>query len=296
MLITVILIAYYKVAPYFEYSTRVAFFSNASLLYYFTCFGVILAIVYIAGAFLIQEVTIDKMIDAAASEYDTPGLMIFVLLEALCLGLYYVIALVYDKWLPGAIIFYCFLLFNFLALGVLGKMIADALKSGKIKMDSKVDEHNDKSFLSMLRQPKYICLMISTFLVVGACQTYNFNIFQICFSYKKAGEADHIIDTFWLAEMSARFGGGLLAYLTASRINGYLFASLGALVGAVGFAISLLGEPVGASFIFISCILIGACLGMWWVIVPQIVMDDAGPKSFGLNWGLAVFLNALGIL
>jgi hypothetical protein len=25
-------------------------------------------------------------------------------------------------------------------------------------------------------------------------------------------------------------------------------------------------------------------------------MDDAGPKNFGLNWGLAVFLNALGIL
>lgn len=30
--------------------------------------------------------------------------------------------------------------------------------------------------------------------------------------------------------------------------------------------------------------------------MPQIVMDDAGPKNFGLNWGLAVFLNALGIL
>jgi hypothetical protein len=163
-------------------------------------------------------------------------------------------------------------------------------------MDGKVDDHNDRSFGSMLGQPKYLCLMISTFLVVGVCQTYNFNIFQICFSYKKAGEADHIIDTFWLAEMSARFGGGLIAFLLSSKINGYLFAALGALVGAVGYGISLLGEPVGASFVFISCILIGVCLGIWWVIVPQIVMDDAGPKNFGLNWGLAVFLNALGIL
>ena len=185
---------------------------------------------------------------------------------------------------------------NFLALLILGKLIGDTLKSGKIKMDGKVDEHNDRSFGSMLGQPKYLCLMISTFLVVRVCQTYNFNIFQICFSYKKAGEADHIIDTFWIAEMSARFGGGLIAYMLSNKVNGYLFASLGALIGAVGYGISLLGEPVGASFIFISCILIGVCLGIWWVIVPQIVMDDAGPKNFGLNWGLAVFLNALGIL
>ena len=296
MFIVVIMIAYYKVAPYFEYSTRVAFFEKASLLYYFSSFGLILAVIFVAAAFLVQEVEIDKMIAAAASQFDTPGLLIFALLEALCLSAYYVVALVYDKWLAGAIIFYCFLLLNFLALLILGKLIGDILKSGKIKMDGKVDEHNDRSFGSMLGQPKYLCLMISTFLVVGVCQTYNFNIFQICFSYKKAGEADHIIDTFWIAEMSARFGGGLIAYMLSNKVNGYLFASLGALIGAVGYGISLLGEPVGASFIFISCILIGVCLGIWWIIVPQIVMDDAGPKNFGLNWGLAVFLNALGIL
>ena len=189
----------------------------------------------------------------------------------------------------GAIIFYVFIVLNFLAIGVLSKTIIDTLKSGKMNTNGQVDKHNDKSFGAMLLQPKYLCLMLSTFIVVGVTQTYNFNIFEICFAYNKAGESDHIIDTFWLADMSARFGGGLLAYFLSSKINGYLFAALGALIGAVGFGISLLGEPVGASFIFISCVLIGVCLGMWWVIVPQILMDDAGPKNFGLNWGLAVF-------
>lgn len=236
------------------------------------------------------------MIAAAISQFDATGLWIFVLLEAICIIGFYVVALIYDQWMVGAIIFYCFIVFNFLVLGVLGKTIVDTLRSGKFSLTGKVEEHNDKTFGSMLGQPKYLCLMLSTFLVVGACQTYNFNIFQICFSYNKAGEVDHIIDTFWIADMSARLGGGLLAYLLSSKINGYLFAALGALIGAVGFGISLLGEPVGASFIFASCILVGVALGIWWVIVPQIVMDDAGPKNFGLNWGLAVFLNALGIL
>lgn len=295
-LIVVIMMGYYKVAPYFEYSTRAAFFAEANLLYYFAASGLVLAIIYIAAAFMVEEQKIDDTIHAAIAQFDGTGLMIFVLLEAICLAGYYVVALLYDQWMVGAIIFYAFIAFNFLALGVLGKTIVDTLKSGKINMTGKIDKHNDKSFGAMLGQPKYLCLMLSTFLVVGVCQTYNFNIFQICFSYNKAGEADHIIDAFWLADMSARFGGGLLAFLLSSKINGYLFAALGALVGAVGFGISLLGEPVGASFIFISCILIGVCLGTWWVIVPQIVMDDAGPKNFGLNWGLAVFLNALGIL
>eukprot|EP00345_Euplotes_harpa_P012998 CAMPEP_0168353282 /NCGR_PEP_ID=MMETSP0213-20121227/23152_1 /TAXON_ID=151035 /ORGANISM="Euplotes harpa, Strain FSP1.4" /LENGTH=470 /DNA_ID=CAMNT_0008364851 /DNA_START=287 /DNA_END=1696 /DNA_ORIENTATION=- len=277
-LIVVILIAYYKIAPYFEFSTRSAFFSEASLLWYFAGYGLFMFVVFMAAAFLVKEVTIDKMVAAAAAQFDGPGLLLFVLLEALCLGAFYVVALVYEQWLYGAIIFYVFALLNFLMLGVTTKLIIDQVKSGKISLTAKVDEHNDKSFVSMLGEPKYICLLLATFLVVGVCQTYNFNIFQIAFSYQKQGQVDHIVDTFWISEMGARFGGGLLAYLLRNQINGYLFAVAAAITGAVGFGISLLGEPVGASFIFTSCILVAA-----------------GPKNFGLNWGLIVFLNVCGI-
>jgi hypothetical protein len=34
-LMIVIMMGYYKIAPYFEYSTRAAFFAEANLLYYF---------------------------------------------------------------------------------------------------------------------------------------------------------------------------------------------------------------------------------------------------------------------
>lgn len=81
-LIVVIMMGYYKIAPYFEYSTRAAFFAEANLLVYFAVAGVVLAIVYIAAAFLVEEQKIDEVIAASISQFDSTGLMIFILLEA----------------------------------------------------------------------------------------------------------------------------------------------------------------------------------------------------------------------
>ena len=83
MLIVVIMIGYYKIAPYFEYSTRASFFSDTNLFYYFAVSGLILAIVYVAAAFLVEEQNIDDMVHAVISQFDGTGLMIFVLLEAI---------------------------------------------------------------------------------------------------------------------------------------------------------------------------------------------------------------------
>lgn len=37
-------------------------------------------------------------------------------------------------------------------------------------------------------------------------------------------------------------------------------------------------------------------MGIFWVVVPQVIMDDAGPATFGLNWGLSQLGGALGIV
>lgn len=35
---------------------------------------------------------------------------------------------------------------------------------------------------------------------------------------------------------------------------------------------------------------------MFWVLVPSILMEDAGEQDFGLNWGLTLFANVMGML
>lgn len=96
--------------------------------------------------------------------------------------------------------------------------------------------------------------------------------------------------------MFGRIGGGLLAYFLIDSINGYKWAIIAAVCGAIGFGIAILTDPLGGIFLFVAVILIGFAVGLFWVIVPSIVMEDAGEKNFGLNWGLTLFLNALGML
>lgn len=79
-------------------------------------------------------------------------------------------------------------------------------------------------------------------------------------------------------------------------VNGYTWAFAAAVSAALGFGLVLLTEPLGAAFLFTGGCLIGFGLGMFWVIVPYIVMEDAGEANFGLNWGFTLLMNAIGMI
>ena len=297
ILIIVMFIAYYKIAPYFEFSIRSGFIEDPDLMWYFIEIGVIQAIVFAGAAFIIQEIDLGGAIENVIKEADRAGLLTYVLLEVILMTSFYIVALIYENWFIGAILFLVFLFLNFLAVGgavplAYGKAKSAGLKASQMNREAR----KEMSFEEMLGQPKYLCLVFSSMFIVGTSSTFSFNTFQIAFADGQIAQADHYLDTFWGADMFGRIGGGLLAYFLINSINGYKWAIGSAMSVALGFGLALLTEPVSGIFLYIAVILIGLGAGVFWVIVPSIVMEDGGEKNFGLNWGLTLFMNTLGML
>ncbi len=105
MLIVVIMIAYYKVAPYFEFSVRSGFFDEASLLWYFIGVGVVNAIIFLGAGFVIRRTNINDKIENAMVDLDRMAMLIFVLIEVVFLVAYYVMSIILEDWFVGAILF-----------------------------------------------------------------------------------------------------------------------------------------------------------------------------------------------
>ena len=63
----------------------------------------------------------------------------------------------------------------------------------------------------------------------------------------------------------------------------------------LGFSIALLTQPVGVTFFYISSGLIGAAVGGYWVILPQIILSDVSKKWFEILFGFVININLLGV-
>ncbi len=150
----------------------------------------------------------------------------------------------------------------------------------------------------MAKETKYWCLLVATMMVVGAGYAYQEN------SVKFAAEADAIgaievaEDVFWLADAIGRFGGGVLAYFTVKSINAYIFALGWAGCSLIGnlivFAIIIVDIDSGILVVLLSFFQ-GLGIGGMWVVVPQILIDDAGDEGFGKNWGLSILFAYIGM-
>ena len=300
-LLVVILMADYKIAPYLEYSIRAGFLSDPDLMWYFISVGAVMCLIFVISAFVVRIIDIDLAIERIMEKYDVAGLLIFVLFEALMLALFYVIALIYEDWFVGAIIFVSFIALNFLLVGIAFKVVYDQLKKSSAKdfmKSSQGEKRKQVEFSDMLGKGKFHCLVFASMCIIGLGATFTFNIFQIAFAYGEADSGDHLLDTIWAADMLGRFGCGLLAYFLyeSANVNNYHFAIFGSATVAIGFGIVLLTEALGGIALFTGSILIGFGSGTMWVIVPCILIDDAGELNFGLNWGYSLFWNAFGML
>lgn len=297
ILIIVIMIAYFKISPYLEFSIRSGFFEDPDLMWWFISIGLISAVVYLIGVITIREIDLGGTIEAIGLRYDKMGLLVYVAVEVVFLAGFYVSALIYENWFIGAIFFLATIFLNFLVVGAVATFVFSEIRSkglGGASMNR--DKRETKLFGEMLGEPKYVALIFSTFLVIGICSTFSFNIFQIAFSYGQIDNADHLLDTFWAGDMFARFIGGLFAYFTIESFNGYRVAFWAAASAAIGFGVCLLTEPLGVTFLFIADVLISFGVGLFWVMVPSIIMEDAGENDFGLNWGLSLFAAVMGMV
>lgn len=104
--------------------------------------------------------------------------------------------------------------------------------------------------------------------------------------------------TFWLSDAIGRFGGGVLTYMLYGKVNAYLFALVWAICSLIGniciFAIIGLDIDSGALIVILSFFQ-GLGIGGFWVVVAQILIDDAGDEGFGKNWGLSILFAYIGM-
>lgn len=296
ILIIVIMIAYFKVSPYLEFSIRSGFFEDPDLMWWFISIGLISAVVFLIGIVAIREIDLGGTVEAIGMRYDKMGLLVYVAVEVVFLAGFYVAALIYENWFIGAILFIVTIFLNFFVVGAVAYFVYSEIRAAKLGAMGERDKRDNFLFGDMLGKPKYIALIFSAFLVIGICSTFSFNIFQIAFSYGQIDNADHLLDTFWAGDMFARFVGGLFAYFTIEWFNGYRVAFYAAASAAIGFGVCLLTEPLGVTFLFIADVLISFGVGLFWVLVPSIIMEDAGEKDFGLNWGLSLFASVMGMV
>lgn len=294
-LIIVIMISYYKIAPYLEFSIRSAFFEEPSLMWYFIALGAIMSVIFLLGAFAVKEVEFAPAIENMLVRFDKLGLLSYVLVATLLFGSFFVVALVYENWFIGAIIFISFIVLNFFVVGISFKLVYDKARSEKPSISGNKAQRKDLKFEEYISNPKYIALCFATMIVVGCGTTFSFNIFQIALAFGQVDQGDNLLDTFWAADMFARFVFGIVAYALINNINGYMWLVGGSVSAALGFGIAL-ASGSAPLFLFIATVLIAIGVGLYWVMVPSIVMEDAGENNWGLNWGLTLFVSAFGMV
>lgn len=206
----------------------------------------------------------------------------------------YFTCIIAENYKVGVFLMALFILINFIALGftiqaLLGQMNrSDTSHVGEERIPPR------KSWHEMLRDVRYYCLLLGTFIVVGTGGTYYIEATSVANAMGKPDLGEKVNKAYWLSHAITTLGGGLIASMFVRVINGWLFAAAAAFSGAVGFGFVFLGESSDFWF-YLSAFLIGAAVGGWWVIVPQIIVDDAGPKSFEFLWGLTLTVNCAGL-
>lgn len=150
----------------------------------------------------------------------------------------------------------------------------------------------------MLSKPKYILLIISYFFVEGAYFQYNKRYPTIGIEAGAGSSMTTSSDVSWIMDGIGRLGGGVLAYFLVNKINSYFFLfifSIGTFIAHFFFFLVATCH-FGGSFGFLSIhFWMALSAGAFWTLVAEIIIDDGGIQNFGMNWGMAVFFNFLGL-
>ena len=137
-------------------------------------------------------------------------------------------------------------------------------------------------------------MLIGTFIVIGTGSTYYIEAADVAGAIGNDDLGITVDYAYWISAVGAILGGGLIAAIFNQLINAWLFAAIAAFSSMVGFGLVFLSSTNDV-FFYASAFFVGAGTGGWWVIVPQIIIDDSGPKSFESLWGLTLTVNAVGI-
>jgi len=295
-MITAIMITYFICSPWFEFTIRHGYFEDIELRVNLIAMGVILFIIFLIAAFIVDENEQSPKLKRASALTDRVGILIYAIICGGFIAALYFTCIIAEDFKIGVFAHALFILINFVALAFTISALLGRISTGDTRNVGEEDVPPKKHFGQMLGDIRYYCLLFGTFAVVGSGTAFHIEAADLAVAMGKDEDLGaKVLKAYWLSMVISSLAGGLVAALFNSFINSWLFAAIAAFTGMVGYGFVFLGETSDIWF-YISGFLIGTSVGGWWVIVPQIILDDAGPRSFESLWGVTITFNALGLL
>lgn len=226
----------------------------------------------------------------SSSATDIIGITIYTAVCAGALAAIYFTCVVAEDYKLGVFFMLLIILVNFIALGFTIQALLGRIGAGSSNNENKPVPPK-KNFIQMFGDIRYYVLIFGTFVVVGSGYTFLVNSPSVGAAIGKQDVGKLIHKSYWLSAVIAILGGGLIAGLFSKFINQWIFAAAAAFAGMAGFTFVFLANSYGGFWLYLSAFFVGAATGGWWVIVPQIILDDAGPSSFESLWGFTLSVN-----
>jgi hypothetical protein len=293
-LVASVMIAYYFSAPYFDTSIRNGYFSELGVFTSLIASAVINFVVLIMASIVIDENEQSPQLKKASSITDRFGVAIYAGISAAFLATIYFTCIIGKSYQLGIVLITMVILANFVALGFTVQALIGRIQNEDPSQVADDHNPNKRNFFQCFVDVRFWVLVIGTFTVIGSGTMYYLEASDVAIALGNEELQDAIDYTFWLSAAIAILGGGSAAALFNHVINGWFFASVAAFSSAVGFALTFLSVSY-PSFFYFSAFFVGAGVGGWYVIVPQLVLDDAGPRSFEAVWGATLTFNVLGM-
>lgn len=293
--VAAIMITYYWVAPLFDQTIRKGYFEDVPLKNNMIATGVTMFVVYLLAALIMNENEQSDKLKKASSLTDRLGLFIYAAIAGGFIASVYFVIIVAEAWRLGVFFMALFILLNFIALGFTIQMLLGRIRDGDTRGVAHEEHPEKRNVFQMIFDIRYICLLVGTFIVIGSGQTYYIEVESVSNAIGQSDLGDNVIKAYWISLVATTLGGGMVAATFNKLINGWLFAAAAAFAAAVGFGLVFLADSYGVVWYYFSSFFVGAGVGGWWVIVPQLVLDDAGPRNFESLWGITLSVNAVGM-
>lgn len=206
-----------------------------------------------------------------------------------------------DQNLTGFLLFItlgmvCVNVFNLLVLHVPSPEPAVATAEGKTDDTALVDEvcSRDISGWALLRTTNFWILFLYFMLVQGTAGWFNGAIGDMVTAFGlPTSQTDNLVTVFTATGTVCRVTAGGLSDLLERSISRPAFLAGVGLLLPMGFGLLAV---FGTDVLTVATALIGAIFGVSWCLVPLVISDEFGLRSFGTNWGLVILGSALGPL
>lgn len=293
-MIAAVMIAYWFMSPWFDTTIRHGYFEAVELKSNLIAQGIIQFVVFLLASFIVNENDQSAKLKRASAMTDRIGILIYAAICGCFVAVVYFICIVAENWRLGVFGMALVILVNFIALGFVIQALLGAIKSGKNKEDEEQVDPPRKHYCEMMGDIRFWCLTMGSFIVIGTGVTYHMEAASVAQAIGSPDLAESVDVAFWLSEAIAILGGGLISAIFVRLINGWLFAALAAFSSMLGFGFIFLAAN-GDFWFYLASFFIGAGVGGWWVVAPQILLDDAGKRSFEGLWGWILTTNAFGM-